>query len=300
MNKKTKAAKISVFAALFLSVLKIIFGFVTGSGALIADALHNVADLFARFSGWLGLKIAEREPTEKFPYGYYKTENIAALFVSLLIVYASVELLINGYFRIFAPPAKLFLPLAGLAVSLVSLIVSFLVARYQKKTGKKINSQNIIANSRESLLDALSSFIVFIAILANMFNIYYVEGVIIVVISLFIFRFSVINIRNSVFSLMDASPSKDIEGKVKKVLSGLPEIQEFEGLKLRKSGPFIFGECTIRLKKSIDAEKAHKIADEIEERIKEGAREIESFALNIEPCKPKRQRIVLPVKSRVV
>ena len=63
-----------------------VIGLMTNSAVLLSDAIHGGSDLISVITSWIGLKIAQRKPTQKFPYGFYKAENLAALVVSVLIL----------------------------------------------------------------------------------------------------------------------------------------------------------------------------------------------------------------------
>ena len=84
---------IRIVSPIFLFALaKAIVGLLSGSVILLADAVHSGADAFSTATAWFGLKIAKREPTEKFRYGFYKAENITALLISGLIFFAGAEI----------------------------------------------------------------------------------------------------------------------------------------------------------------------------------------------------------------
>jgi cation diffusion facilitator family transporter len=83
LKKGEKTAGIATLTIALLTLVEAVVGFLSGATILIADALHNAVDSITNFASFFGLKISQRKPTEKFPYGYYKAENLAALFVSV-------------------------------------------------------------------------------------------------------------------------------------------------------------------------------------------------------------------------
>jgi len=78
-----RAAKLSTIILLAFSVLKGIVAIVSGSVALLADSIHSFADVFSSVAVWAGLKLVQ--PSERFPYGYYKAETLALLIVAITI-----------------------------------------------------------------------------------------------------------------------------------------------------------------------------------------------------------------------
>jgi len=99
-KKGQKAALVAGLATVFFAIAKAIAGFISGSIVLMADAIHSATDSFSTFFAWFGLKIAQKEPTEKFPYGFYKVENITALIVSGLIFFAGFEIIKESIVKI--------------------------------------------------------------------------------------------------------------------------------------------------------------------------------------------------------
>jgi len=297
LKEGERAAGISTVVIFLLALAEALVGFLSGSLVLVTDALHNAADSTASFASWFGLRISQRKPTEKFPYGYYKAESLATLFVSIFILYAAYELLTEGYSKLFTL-SELTMPFQALGISLVTLIVSFFLSRYMKKVGKNVNSQSLIANSQERATHVLASAVIFVAILLTFYKVPYVEGIITIFFSLVVLKVGIFSAKDSVFALMDVNPSEEIENKVKKIIGSIAGVEGFENLKLRRSGPFIFGDVKVKTKKFLSVKRAHEISDNIENKIKKQISQIESFNIHIEPSKKERQKLVIPVENK--
>ncbi len=297
LKEGERAAMVSIVVSFLLSLAKAIVGYMSGSVVLITDAIHSAADSMTAVASWFGLKISQKKPTERFPYGYYKAENLATLVVSAFILYASIEMLLEGYSRLFVLPT-LTRPYEALAVALTSSILSYFLSRYMKLVGEKINSQSLIANSKERKVDILSSLIVFVAILLTFYKIPYVEGVITIFISLFALKIGIEVARDSVFALMDVSPSLDVEKKIIDILKNNKGVESFDNLRLRKAGPLIFGEVNVKVRKHTDVKRAHEIAESIENKIKNEVEELESLTIHVEPYKTEKEKIAIPIKTK--
>ncbi len=280
-----------------LAGLKMLIGIISGSVALLSDAIHSIGDAFSIFFVWLGFKISQRKPTEQFPYGFYKAENLVSLMVSVLILYAGYEIARESCERI-SVLYSLKLPFIAIAISILDAFLIYLVGKYEVRVGREINSQSLIAHGTEAKSHIVSSFLVVVGILSSYLNIPKLEGIIGILFSLLIFRIGLESFKDSIYSLMDVSPSEEIEKRIADVLKSISEIKAFSGLKLRKSGPFIFGEVNIKIKKFIEVARAHDITDQIERKVKEAIPQIESFIIHIEPFKSFEQMIVVPIKQK--
>jgi len=99
-------------------------------------------------------------------------------------------------------------------------------------------------------------------------------------------------------SLMDVSPGKEIENKVDNIIKTTPGVEDFFELRLRKTGPFVYGQVKIAVRKSINVNQSHQIADEIEKSIKKKIPVISSFDTHVEPFQTDFRHLVIPVNQK--
>jgi len=288
---------IAALTTIFFALAKAVIGFFSGSIVLIADAIHSLADSVSAFFVWVGFKIAQREPTEKFPYGFYKAENITALLISFLILFAGYEIIERSVDRLFVESYQLNIPFLAIGIAFLDAVVMFLIGSYEIKIGRKINSQSLIADGKESKTHILSSSMVLVGLFSAWSGIFYLEGIMGILISLFIFKVGIDSLKDSVFALMDVSPSKEIDKRVRKILNDISGIRGFESLKLRKAGPFVFGEVKIKIGKTVNVKRAHEISESIEREIKKKVASIDYFSVIAIPYQTQKQKICIPVKE---
>jgi cation diffusion facilitator family transporter len=282
LKKGQKASLIAILISTILTILKIIFGYLSNSGALTTDAFNNGFDVIVMIASWVGFKIAAIKPTKKFPYGFYKAESLFTLGISILIIFFGINLIIEGYNRIFIIPELSYTYISAFVV-IISIIGAFGSYLYLRRTGRKINSQLLIASGYDRLGDVFASSSVLISIILTYFRIPMVDGIVTIIISVLILRLGIITIKESIFALMDISPSKEIENEIENIFYNNSQVEEFHDLKLRKSGPFIFGEVHLSLKKDIPLQKAHHICDTLEDEIHNEIKELQLFNIHCEP-----------------
>ncbi len=297
LKKGQKSAIVSVVVSLFLAIAKFVVGFISGAIVLATDALDSVTDIFSSLAAFFGLKLSEKKPNERFNYGYYKAENLASLFISGLIIWGAVTFFIRGFNKLFAEPSLDYPWLTFITVT-ISGITALIISIYLKKRGEEINSQSLIANSRDRLKDVFVSVVILITVILTFYKIPYVQGSITMLISLVILRFGLLTAKDSVLSLMDVSPNPNLEKKVEKIIKLTKGVEDFSNLKLRKSGPFVFGDVDLTVKKFIDVNRAHELSEKIENSIKKKIPEIEAFSIHIEPYKSRKNTIVIPTKEK--
>lgn len=288
------ASRNIILLKVILFFLQLIVGFLSGSIVILAAALDSISDVVGLFASWFGLKIAQKQANEKFPYGYYKAESLATTTVSLVILYFGFNLFIKGI-NAFYTPKIIKEPILAMSLAFFSIFIALFLVKYLETVAKKINSSSLMANAQEKRIDILSSILVFLAVFANNFGILYLEAIVTILISLWVIKFGIENTLKSIYSLMDVSPSNHIDEKIKEIIASQKQVKKFKNLKIRKSGPLVFGEVEIEIASTIDVSKAHRITEEIEQEIKLKVPEVIHFTIHIEPSKITKSTIAIPV-----
>jgi len=297
LKRGRRIAFISSVVSLLLAVMKGIVGYLFGSQVLIADAFHSSADLLTHAASGFGLWIASRGKTTKFPYGLYRAETLACLIVGGFIVAAGIGIFREGYdFLFHLEPVKSF-PVLPVVASIISAVAAFIVSKFELKVGKSIGSQSLIATSREAFLDIFTSLIVLIGILLAYFRIPYVEGAIIILISLLLFKLGIENIWTSLLVLMDANLDPELQDELEEKTSEIYGVKGVSDVKIRQSGPFKMVECVIKTRPSLPLYRAHELANKIEDLIARDYKHIESVFIHVEPIKEEIVSAIIPVQD---
>jgi len=282
---------------LLMTLLKGLVGLLSGSIALTADAIHSLSDVASSLAVLIGLRIAQRKPDEKFSYGYYKAESIASLVVAGMIFFAGVEILYGSYNHLLHP-TKLKLTSLAILISLVSALVSYALMVYKRSVGRKISSPALLADARHSIVDVYASLLVFLGIASAQLGSPSLEAVAGMVISILIIKTSFTLGWDSLLVLMDAWTHPEMAEKLRKIIRNSEGVVDVKNLRLRRSGPFIFGEAVVKMSPTASVAKAHEQTELIEKEIKKKIREIDSFIIHIEPGKKSVQRVAVPIRGK--
>ncbi|HOB69789.1 MAG TPA: cation diffusion facilitator family transporter [Syntrophorhabdaceae bacterium] len=296
--KRGQRVAITATTAIFLlAVSKFIVGYLFDSRILIADAFHSGVDVLAIFASWFGLWLASRARSATFPYGLYKAETFITLLIGVLITLAGIENVIEGYRKFFVLSTSQAFPTLPVIISIISVFVSFFVARMENKVGKQINSGALMANASEAFLDIGVSMVVFAGIILSHLKIPYVEGSIIIFIALLILRLGLKNIWTPILILMDANLDLNLQSELNKKITSVEGVKHVKNIKIRQSGPFKMVECSITTLPNISVFKAHEITEKIENLITTAYKEIESVFVHVEPDQLETLSVIIPVKE---
>jgi cation diffusion facilitator family transporter len=295
--KGQRAAKYSTLTNLCLSIIKGFFGFMSGSVALIADSIHSFSDIFASLAVYIGLKLSQKKPDEKFPYGYYKTETMASLIVAVIILFGGLEIALQSLNGIIDPqPLKL--PLIAILVAVISVAASLLLTRYEHKIGNEIQSPALMSDAKHSLIDVFSSLLVFAGILSSYMGYLSFQGVAGLTVALLIIWMGLNIGKDAVLVLMDASIDPEIIKQIKGAALTVNGVEGVSGVKVRSSGPYLFGELHLETNRNVSVEKAHEISDNVEEMVRKDVEKLETLLVQVEPVKKDLIRFALPLKTR--
>jgi len=136
--------------------LELVLAVFTGSVALLGDALHNLSDVSTSLVVFLGFRISKRQPTDAYPYGYERAEDLAGLGVALVIWLSAAFAGYQSYLKFVRNSGTDHLAI-GMAGAVFGIVGNQAVARYKARVGRRIQSATLQADAKHSWLDALSS-----------------------------------------------------------------------------------------------------------------------------------------------
>lgn len=281
LKRGEKVAKYSTYINLFLTVVKGAVGYISGSISLIADAMHSFSDVFSSLAVYLGLKISQRKPNQRFPYGYYKVETFVSFVVSVLILVAGIEIMYESIKSIINPHTLKY-PTIGIVIALLSAIICYILAIYKEKIGKKIGSQALINDGKHSLIDTFSSLIVFIGILSSFFGYEWIEGLAGIIISILIFHMGIELCKADILALLDAGIDPKIINKIKNIAEKVDGVRGAHAIRLRRCGPYIFGEMHLELDPEKTIKDAHKIILKVKDKVKDEIKSVDILTIQTE------------------
>ena len=178
---------ISTIGNAVLSVSKIIVGLLAGSLAVLGDGIDSATDVIISVVMIFTARIMSRPPSKKYVFGYEKAESIATKILSLVIFYAGMQMLLSSVESIFSDEVKEIPSAIAIYVTVFSIAGKLLLALYQYKQGKKINSSMLTANAINMRNDVIiSSGVLLGLIFTFIFKLPILDSITGLIISLFI------------------------------------------------------------------------------------------------------------------
>ncbi|MDD3986043.1 MAG: cation diffusion facilitator family transporter [Methanobacterium sp.] len=294
LKKGEKAAEYSVIANFALAIVKTVVGVLSGSIALLADAVHSFSDIFSSLAVYIGLKLSQRKPDEKFPYGYYKFETLSSIIISVIIIISGFEIAMESLNGIITPK-PINMPLIAITVAFISAVVSFLLTRLKDNVGREINSPALINDGKHSFVDIFSSFIVFFGILTAYIGYPIFQGVAGFTVAILIIYMGIKSGKEALLILLDANLDSKVLEKIKAIAISFEGVKGIHNIKIRRSGPYIFAELHVETDINLSLQKVSTISKSMEQRIKNEVNDLNSIIIKIEPKKKFVVRIAIPI-----
>ena len=258
-----------IFLNLVLFLGKITIGFLSGAISIVADALNNLSDAASSLVSVIGFKLSNHAPDLEHPFGHGRIEYLSGLIVSAVIVVMGGNLVIESFGRILHPEDTEFS--AALVIVLVlSILVKVYMAVYNRKIGKKIDSQPLLATSTDSLSDTLATLTVLVCLVISHFFDVNLDGYAGVLVGVFILFVGAKSAKETVSPLLGQAPDPEFILEVEKIVRSSDKVIGMHDLIVHDYGP---GRVMISLHAEVpgngDVFELHDEIDNLENRLNE-------------------------------
>ncbi len=241
---------------------------------MLADAAHSSVDAFNNLMGLLLARVAAQAPDEQHPYGHAKFETLGALAIVAFLSITVYELAGTAIGRLIAGRAQPEATPAVMAVMAVSAVVSAVVSRYEERRGRELRSELLIADAAHTRSDFYASIAVLVGLVLVAAGYPRADAAFTLLIALVIARAGWRILLTTVPVLVD---ERAVEEKtIRRIALDTPGVADCYSVRSRGREGEIFAELTIAVARTMDVERAHDIADEVERRVagEVGAREV--------------------------
>ena len=277
-SEKSRAAMLSLLAALGLTSIKLAVGLYTNSLGILSEALHSGLDLLAAVLTLAAVRISAKPADSRHPYGHGKAENLSALAQTVLLFATCAWVVYEGVQRLASGSSPVVPSLWGVGVMAISMTVDINRVRVLRRVAKNFNSQALEADALHFSTDILSSAVVLVGVLAVWLAqalqlpapisrvLSQADTVAALLVAAIIFRASMHMASDAVNMLMDSASSQASEaivGAVRKI-AGISEVRR---VRVRTSGPQSFVDLTVGVAPGLKVSDGHRLAHEAEEAV---------------------------------
>lgn len=284
MNNVTKVMSVSIITNTFLSLIKIIIGFICKSSALLADGVHSFSDLLTDFFAIIGNIMAKKPADEKHPYGHGKIEYLTSIGISMVIIILGLTIINNSMH------SKVVM--SSLIVSIVSLItitLKYLLSEYIIRKGKKLENNILIASGKESRADVISSLVVFISAILSVFSKYievfkYSDKIAGIIVGILIIRTGFLILKENISIILGEQEIKgETLNKIRKIILNNKDIKTIDELIILKFGHCYKVSMEVSMNPDLTLLECHTIVDKLEKKLKKEIDKVEYITVHVNP-----------------
>lgn len=279
-----KASALGIIGNIFLLIIKGIIGIITKSQAMIADSLNSAGDIFSSLMTYIGNKIASQPKDEDHNLGHGKAEYIYSLLISIVMILTSVIIIKDGALSLIQNKKYAYSNWL-IIVCIITIIIKLSLYIYTYKIGKKYNNLLIKANSKDHINDCILTTCNLISCVLAKQNIFIFDGIVGIIIGLWILITGIKIYKESYDVLMDKAISNETKQEVYKIIKQHKEIKRIQHFNSTPIGYMYQISVTIYVDGNLTTFESHEIADNLEKEITKSIDEIYLAVIHVNPIK---------------
>ncbi len=268
----TLGSIVGIICNLILCIFKIVVGGITGSISIVADGLNNLSDMGSSVIAMLGFKLADKPADEDHPFGHGRMEYMSAFIVAVLIFLVGFELLKSSVSALINGDKQPEYTFFALIVLIVSILIKFWLFLFNRKIGKKINSDTLIATAQDSLNDMVATSVILLsAIISYIFTLpFNLDAVMGIFVAIFILLSGINTAKETINHILGKPPEKSLIDDIENTILSFEEFVGIHDLIVHNYGPGrLFASVHVEVPQDIDIVKCHEQIDLCEKLINE-------------------------------
>ena len=228
-----------IICNLILCILKITVGLITASISVAADGLNNLSDMGSSVITMIGFKLSNKPADRDHPFGHGRMEYMSAFIVAVLILLVGFELLGTSIKALLGESELPKFSTATLIILTASILLKLWLFCFNRKIGKKINSQALIATAQDSLNDCIATGVILICVFISMsvtlpFNL---DALIGIFLAIFIIYSGINSAKNTINQILGTPPEKELIEDIENTILSFEEFVGLHDLIIHNYGP---------------------------------------------------------------
>lgn len=298
---KSKVTYLAGLVNILLAAIKITFGVIGKSEALIVDGIHSLADLMTDVFVIIAIKLGSREADHDHPYGHRRYETIATVILGGALFVVAAGIAWDVLERILHPEKLLVPKKDTLIIAAISILANEWLFQYTKRVAKKSRSKLLLANAWHHRSDAISSIVVLFGIIAVLYGYPFADAVAAIIVALMVAKIGLSLILESIRELVDTSLSDAQINDIRRVIKLTEGVKSIHLLRTRQMGEDSFVDAHIVVDPKITVSEGHMIADTVRDNLKAQFDDIVDVLVHIDPEDDefKQNKTELPSRKQI-
>ena len=264
---KAKASYVGAAINITQTLLKIGFGLLWQSSALIADGIHSLSDLLSDFLVIVAVRMGSREADHEHPYGHRRFETIATIILGLSLILIGGGIAWSVMKRMEQPEHLPSPDVMSLGIVVISILVNEWLYQYTKNIAKVTRSKLLLANAWHQRSDALSSVVVLIGIGAVLLGYPLADAIAAIVVALMVAKIGLSQLFASIKELVDTSLPPHLLAEIRATILAIESVEGVHLLRSRQMGEDVLLDVHVIVDPRISVSEGHSIADAVQNEL---------------------------------
>ena len=286
-RRRLVAASVSVVAGVVILVAKLIAWQLTGSNAVLSDALESIVNVMAAGFALVSIRVAARPRDDDHPYGHGKMELLSAAFEGGLVFLAAVLIVWQASVALLHRPSLRALDL-GLAVTAAAAVANLALGAFLVRTGRAVGSPTLVADGQHVLSDVWTTAGVLLGLaLVKLTGVPWFDPIAALAVGVLLARTGYVLVRDAAAALVDRHDpvllTRLVEGFTEAREPGVIELRRLRAL---RHGHAIHVDADVVFPAHWTVAHAHAVLERLETKLRAHTGIAAELALHMDPCAP--------------
>ncbi|MBI4699338.1 MAG: cation transporter [Nitrospirae bacterium] len=280
LQKIRRVLLYTLFLNIAVALTKIVYGYRIDSISMFSDGFHSLFDGISNIIGLIGIFIASRPPDKNHPYGHRKYETLSTIAIAVLIFFAGYEILRKSYFG-FTSPHSIDVTSLSFIIMALTLFINTGVMIYEKKKGRELHSDFLLADAMHTNTDIFVSISVVISLVAAKMGYPVIDIISAVIIALFIAKMGIEVLKSAADVLTDAACIEPND--IREVVNKVEGVKGCHEIRTRGKEGAVHIDLHILVSSDLKTIDAHDLAHKVEDAIKQEFPSVIDAVIHTEP-----------------
>ena len=268
---------------LVLTVVKVIFGIIGQSHALIADGVHSLADLSTDLMVWFAAKYSNQPADKEHPYGHARIETAFTVGLGVVLIVTAAGIVFDSAQRLLNPETLLQPTPIVLLIAVISILANEGLYQYTIGAAKQFNSGLLKANAWHHRSDAMSSIVVLVGVAGSLMGLPYLDAFAAVGVALMIGHIGWTQAWSSLRELVDTGMEPKTAAALKRIIGNVEGVRGVHMLRSRRMGGMYLIDVHIVVDERLSVSEGHKISEYVRLKLIDSHEDISNALVHIDP-----------------
>lgn len=270
-----------LLANLVVVAIKFAVGLNTNSLAVFGDALQSSVDSANNLFAIFVVRVAAKAPDEEHPYGHAKFETLGALLIALLLALSIFELVRGAIARLITGTPVVNVSTTALALLVFTLALNIAVVWFETRAGRRLRSDLLLADALHTRTDVFITLGVLGGLALARYGLAWADPAFALIVAVLVGRAGYQILRRSIPTLVDERAFD--QATIQREAEEVEGVVSAYAIRSRHAGDRRFAELTIAVDGQKNVTSAHRIADQVEDRLRDNL-QLDQVTVHVEPC----------------